>query len=116
LGYAANAFPGATVSAPATFSPAGVIGQPGTPGVGGTSILFNDHTAVSQVGQGQSYLFTYSLPAGTMSVDGDALEVEFYAWRANVPDSSSSIVALHLNNVGVSISAPLNNYNECKAA
>lgn len=115
LGYAGNAAPGVTVPAAGLFTPGGLVGPNGQAGTSGTSVLINDHSAVSQVNQGNTDLFTYVLPLNTMSVDEDALEIEFYASRLNIPNNNPAVVSFLLNGGSIGIGAGLNNYNECKA-
>lgn len=115
LGYAGNAAPGVTIPTGQTFSPGGLVGPPGQNGIGGTSILFNDHTANSQVGQGNTDLFSYTLPAATMDVDEDALEIEYYAERLNVPNNNPAVLSLLINGSSVGIGGNFNFTNEVKA-
>lgn len=115
IGYTGNAAPGATVPTAGLFTPGGLVGLNGQAGIAGTSVLINDHTAVSQVNQGNTDLFTYILPLNTMSVDEDALEIEFYASRLNIPNNNPAVVSFLLNGSSIGINAGLNNYNECKA-
>jgi hypothetical protein len=102
LGYSGNAVAGTVVSSGAKVSPGGLIGVAGAPAVGGTTILFNDHTAQSQVNQGVSNLFQYSLPINTLSGNGDALEIEFFGKRT-VKGSGANPCSLKLGFNGVAM-------------
>jgi hypothetical protein len=77
LGYTGNAAPGATIASGGNVSPGGLQGVNGVPGLAGTSILFNDHTA--QTVTTSATLYTYSMPQGTLAPNGSQLELEYWA-------------------------------------
>ena len=80
LGYTGNAAPGATIASGGNVSPGGLQGVTGPSGVGGTVLLFNDHTA--QTVTTSATLYTYSMPQGTLAPNGSQLELEYWATTA----------------------------------
>jgi len=80
LGYTGNAAPAATVASGGNVSPGGLAGVTGPSGVGGTALLFNDHT--SQTVTTSATLYTYSMPQGTLAPNGSQLELEYWATTA----------------------------------
>lgn len=75
LGYTGNASVGATVATAANVSPAGLQGTSGS-GADGTTVLYNSNanTGTTAAASPQS-LTAYTLPANTLGVNNDAIEV-----------------------------------------
>lgn len=79
LGYTGNAAPASNIASGSKVSPGGLIGQTGpagTPAVNGTTLLYNDNTPVVSGGATPSSLHTYTVAAGELARDGDALRVK----------------------------------------
>jgi len=103
LGYANNAAPGATVSQNGLVVSGGLVGPTGAAGTDGTSVLFNNHTAVTLLGSagtGSQTAFTYNMPDGTLNPNGSILEVDFLVDR-----TASSPLPSQGGNMVVSIGA-----------
>jgi hypothetical protein len=94
LGYAGNASPGATVPQGSLFSPGGLRGVPGASGSAASSVLFNNHTAVTLLGSAGSSpqaAFTYSMPDGTFAPDNSILSVDFLVDRTVLASQGGSM-------------------------
>jgi len=92
LGYTGNAAPAATVASGGKVSPGGLAGVTGPSGVGGTALLFNDHTA--QTVTTSATLYTYSMPQGTLAPNGSQLELEFYINTSLSPNTRNMRIGI----------------------
>jgi hypothetical protein len=110
LGYTGNAAPAATVASGGKVSPGGLAGVTGPSGVGGTVLLFNDHT--QQTATSSATLYTYSMPQGTLAPNGSQLELEY--WTATAPSVANRNLRIgiggttfNFQNLGISSSVVL---------
>lgn len=109
LGYAGNAAPAATVSSGAKVSPGGRIGVTGASGGAGTSLLYNDHTAVNSSGTGNQVLKTYTVPSGTLASNGDALKISGLITNGT-PSGNTKTAGMYVTNTLNSGNTLITNY------
>lgn len=109
LGYAGNAAPASNIALGAKVSPGGLIGPTGpagTPAINGTTLLYNDNTpVVSIIGGSPSVLHSYTVAAGELVNNGDALKVKTVV-KVTTPFSNQLIeISLRVNNNKVTVAA-----------
>ena len=99
----ANVAPGAKVSPGGLIGP---TGPAGTPAINGTTLLYNDNTpVVSIIGGSPSVLHSYTVAAGELVNNGDALKVKTVV-KVTTPFSNQLIeISLRVNNNKVTVAA-----------
>lgn len=108
LGYTGNAAPGVVVLTNAKVSPGGLVGATGpagAPGANGSILLYNDNTAVVSGGASPSSLHSYTVAAGELASNGDALRVKSVATVSGTFSGTVATLAFRVDG-NVTIIAP----------
>jgi len=111
LGYTGNAAPASNIPSGSKVSPGGLIGQTGpagAPGTGGSTLLYNNNTPVVTGGGSPSVLHIYTVSAGELATNGDALKVKSVVTITGPTFSGQqATIILRVNSNNVIVIAPL---------
>ena len=108
LGYAGNAAPASNIASGSKVSPGGLVGATGptgAPGANGSILLYNDNTAVVSGGASPSSLHSYTVAAGELASNGDALRVKSVATVSGTFSGTVATLAFRVDG-NVTIIAP----------
>lgn len=100
LGYTGNAAPAVIVATGKKVSPGGLVGPSGSSGgngTNGTTLLYNDNTPVVSGAGTPSVLHTYTVAAGELASNGDALKVKTVVTYTGTYSGTVAVVYLRVN-------------------